>query len=252
VNQISVILTLWKRTHIQEQLEALRAQTLQPSEVWIYHCCNHIRLTREFFSRYPYVRYQHNSSDLGYFGRFSLGLYAKNPYLYILDDDVIPSSGWLERCVQLSQQHNAIISPSGRLIPKDDYTPEYLNQEGKLQGCFVGDGAATASNECQEDTFVDFGCSSWFIQTSWLNYFWSLKPYALGTGEDMHLSAACALKAGIRTLVPQQDGQHNSGNVKRIYGHDNLASWKQSSFIKERADVLHYLINECGWRPHRW
>ena len=230
----------------------MRAQTLQPSEVWIYHCCNHIRLTREFFSRYPYVRYQHNSSDLGYFGRFSLGLYAKNPYLYILDDDVIPSSGWLERCVQLSQQHNAIISPSGRLIPKDDYTPEYLNQEGKLQGCFVGDGAATASNECQEDTFVDFGCSSWFIQTSWLNYFWSLKPYALGTGEDMHLSAACALKAGIRTLVPQQDGQHNSGNVKRIYGHDNLASWKQSSFIKERADVLHYLINECGWRPHRW
>lgn len=251
MKQISVILTLWKRTHIQEQLEALSAQTLQPAEVWIYHCCNHVRLTNEFFKHYPYVQYQHNSSDLGYFGRFSLGMYAKSPYLCILDDDVIPSAGWLERCIQLSHQHNAIISPSGRLIPKNDYAPERLNGEGKLQRYFVGDAAATTSNECPQDTFVDFGCSSWFMQTDWLDYFWWLKPRALSMGEDMHLSAACMLKAGIRTMVPQQGGQV-SGNVKRAYGHDNLASWKQSDFIKKRTAALHYLIDECGWRPMLW
>lgn len=133
INNVTVILTIWKRDHLEEQMKALLGQTIKPSEICIYHCLDYISITKEFFQKYPMVKYQKNSHDFGYFGRFSLGLHATNKYLYILDDDVIPSPRWLETCLNLCEQHNAIISSSGRVILKKDYYPERIDSKRKVK-----------------------------------------------------------------------------------------------------------------------
>lgn len=35
-NEITAIVTVWKRTHLEEQLEALARQTTPPREIWVY------------------------------------------------------------------------------------------------------------------------------------------------------------------------------------------------------------------------
>jgi hypothetical protein len=251
--QVAVILTVWKRDHLREQIEALLQQSLPPSEIWIYHCCRHVRPALTETKQYPFIKYQFNSADLGYFGRFSLGLQVDTPYLLVMDDDVIPSSRWLEECRELCSQQNVIVSPAGRIIPRDNYSPEKISGKDHLARYFFGDGDnGSMANRCEANTIVDFGCNSWFIRTEWLQYFWSVKPYSRLTGEDIHLSASSLLLGGIRTLCPRQEENGLCGNRKKEYGFDQIASWRQPGFIPERKKILEGWIKEKGWRPLHW
>jgi len=250
---VTVILTMWKRKHIEEQLKALQLQTYKPDAIWIYHCCSFIKPKFKLIQKYDNVKYQYNSNNLGYFGRFSLGLHAKTPYLYIIDDDVIPSNNWIANCIDLCSSNNAIISSSGRIIPFNDYQPEVIKDNNYLSRFFVGDNDnESITNTCDRDTVIDFGCNSWFFKTEWLNYFWSINPYTFDTGEDIHLSASCLLKGGIATICPRQEESDLCGNLKKYYGFDNLASWRDGQFITKRENLLKYLIDECGWKPVKW
>lgn len=244
---------MWKRDHIAEQLKALQLQTHKPDAIWIYHCCDFIKSKLKLIKKYGNVEYQYNSNNLGYFGRFSLGLLAKTPYLYIIDDDVIPSHNWIANCIDLCSSNNAIISSSGRIIPANDYRPEVIKDDNYLSKYFVGDNDnESITNTCATDTLIDFGCNSWFFQTQWLNFFWSIKPYIFDTGEDIHLSASCLLKGGIVTISPQQEESGICGNLKKYYGFDNLASWRDKEFITKRENLLKYMIDGCGWKPLKW
>lgn len=250
---ITVILTSWKRDHLEDQIQALLAQTQPPDTIWIYHCRYFNEPAFELTNKYQQVKYQFNTDDLGYFGRFSLGLLAPTPYLLIIDDDVIPSPGWIEGCIRLCEENNAIISSAGRIIPENDYTPERVKDATHVKACFIGDNdSASATNLCPENTQVDYGCNSWLIKTAWLNYFWAIRPYTFETGEDIHLSASCYLQGGIKTICPQQKPGALCGNLQKNYGFDEFASWKEDGFIQKRELILKHWINERGWSPIHW
>jgi hypothetical protein len=247
---ITAILTVWKRDHLEEQINALLRQTLPPVKIWIYHCHDYIVPDDILVKKYPQIEYQHNTGDLGYFGRFSLGLHATSPFLFIMDDDVIPSSNWLEKCHQLCSAENAIIATAGRRLRVNDLMPERPEDRAS---CFFGDNDDGYSwNICKSDTIVDFGCNSWFIKTEWLHHFWSIKPHTFETGEDIHLSVSCLLRAGIKTICPAQNLQEACGNLKKGYGFDQYASWKDGQFITKREKIFKYWINEYGWQPVYW
>jgi hypothetical protein len=231
----------------------MSSQTQSPTKIWIYHCGDYVKPNFPL-ANVDSISCQHNSADLGYFGRFSLGLLIKTPYLFIVDDDVIPSGNWLEKCLELCNKYDAIISSAGRIIPVDDYRPENFKYPGYLLKHFYGDGEnpQLSSNQCNADTSVDFGCNSWFLKTAWLRYFWSVKPFSFNIGEDIHLSASCKTKGGIQTMCPKQDVTDVCGNLKRHYGNDYLASWRKDGFIPEREKVLRYWIDDCGWKPKQW
>ncbi len=253
MKDVTVILTIWKRDHVEEQIEILLAQTNPPVEIWIYHCCDYLKPNFKLTKHYSKVKYQFNSSDLGYFGRFSLGLHCKTPFLLIMDDDIIPTSNWIENSIKVCSKNNSIISSAGRIIPKDDYVPEIIKDENYLQKFFIGDGDNSINqNFCSKNTLIDFGCNSWFLKPDWLSYFWAIKPYSFETGEDIHLSATCSIGGGIKTLCPFQDGKENCGNLKKNYGFDQLASWKRPGFLDKRREILQYLIDTCGWKPLKW
>lgn len=250
---VTAILTVWKRNNLEEQIQALLVQTFPVDKIIVYHCGDFITPDFSLKDKYPNLHYQYNTGDLGYFGRFSTGLTAKSTHLYILDDDVIPSSRWIEYCLQLCESKTAIIASAGRIIPPDNYMPENISRMDYLTSYFIGDSTPNLNvNLCDEDTVVDYGCNSWFLKTSWLRYFWSAKPQTLDTGEDIHLSASCYLESGIQTICPKQDLMTVNGNLKKNYGFDDYASWKQQDFLIKREAVLREWIDVAGWKPRLW
>lgn len=250
---VTVILTIWKRDHIEEQLELLSQQTHQPSAIWIYQCGPYRPPPYTLVKKYKHISYQLNTQNLGYFGRFTLALHVDTPYTLIMDDDVVPSSNWIESSMDLCATNNSVIASSGRIVPPHDYNPEIVKSESYLQQYFKGDADNNRhANSCEENTRVDFGCNSWFFKAEWINHFWSVRPCTFDTGEDIHLSASCMRRGKIETICPAQNADAVCGNLKKHYGFDEMSSWKHPEFHKKRERVLRYWIDELGWKPLNW
>ncbi|HWB92057.1 MAG TPA: hypothetical protein VG605_09400 [Puia sp.] len=249
---ITAILTVWKREHLSEQLRVLGQQSHPPEHIWVYHCGSHQPPDYSLLDHYPNLYYQYNTSDLGYFGRFNLALFAKTDYIFIMDDDVVPSAHWLEKGMQLCSAHQSIVSPAGRIIPPGSFRPEEIRDPRHVQTFYIGDGDAARFNRCFADSFVDYGCNSWLLKAEWMTYFWSIKPYTLETGEDIHLSAAAFMQGGVRTICPRQEEFGLCGNLKKAYGLDEHASWRRPDFADKREKIFTYWIKEKGWKPVYW
>lgn len=246
---VTVILTVWKRNHIIEQLEALARQTVKPDQVWIYQCGNFV--DTQSIPRYNFrVELIKSTVNLKYFGRFMLAGFVPTKYVWILDDDVIPGSQWLANSRTVCENESAIVSCTGRIIPKGDYLPERMSN---ISDYFFGDVLQKeVYNTCLQDTIVDFGCNSWFYQSKWTHAFWQTPPCTLETAEDIHLSASCKITLGISTIVLKQEDITTSGNTKIKYGRDEFASWLKPGFQQSRENTLRYLINDKKWRPLQW
>jgi hypothetical protein len=249
---VTVILTVWKRSHLEAQIEALLAQSTVPAHIWVLHYADHVAVT-ECLSKYPAVQYIHSSMNLKYYGRFTLALHPTTRYTWVLDDDIIPSPQWIETCIGACEKYNAIVCSNGRIVPPDDYYPEVPKTGNYLDQYFIGDSKTMhAVNACPEDTLVDYGCSSFFFKTEWTKYFWGVWPCTRQTGEDIHLSASCKIMAGISTVIPRQTSAADSGNVNPAFSCDEHASWRKQEFYAQRAAVFRYFIEEKNWVPRLW
>ena len=247
---VTVVLTVWKRNNLAEQLDALLNQTQRPGHIWVCQDERHINIDR-IKKRFPYVEFINSTVNFKYFGRFALAQFAQTDYVWILDDDVIPSTTWLARARTRCASANAIISSAGRIIPAGDYWPEKM---ANVQNYFFGDvpDSYISHNVCAEETVVDFGCNGWLLKTDWLKTFWQTPPCTLDIAEDIHLSAACMTAQSIPTLVLSQTDEQDTGNLKVAYGRDAFASWTKPGFLDSRANVIRYWVEEQSWRPMQW
>lgn len=76
---LTVILTVWKRNHLDEQIQCLLKQTVRIANIWLLQCGDYVQV-EEILARYPAITYVHSGIDLKYFGRFSLALHASSLY----------------------------------------------------------------------------------------------------------------------------------------------------------------------------
>ena len=249
IGDVVVILTVWKRNYLEEQIKALTSQSIKPANIWVIKYENHLN-TKLVLAKYPGVKLIDSSINLKYFGRFSIAQFVNTKYVWILDDDVIPGEKWIEKCLNLSSIGNYIISCAGRRIPKNTY---FLGTRNEMHKHYFGDITPGYNYHfCKENTLVDFGCNGWFFQTEWIRTFWQVPPLTLEMSEDMHLSAICKLKLGVQTIVLGQLDEGGTGNLKIAYGRDQFASWTKPGFYEKRENVLNYLIDDLGWRPILW
>lgn len=248
INGVTVILNIWKRDYIDEQIKALLKQTKMPFEIWIFQCKDYIN-TKNVSKQYPFLHFINSTVNFKYFGRFSIAQFVKSKYIYMMDDDVVPSENWLSKCQTLCDQKNAIISSAGRIIPKFDLNIEKGNNFSWM--CF-GDTTSHPFNFCPNDIEVDFGCNSWFFKKERLNNFMKIPPSTFDTGEDIHLSASNKIFNEIPTIVPVQLDETCNGNLKKCYGYDSVASWKVSGTLNKRIKVVNHLIEQHGWQPLLW
>ena len=235
--QITVILTVWKRKHLLEQLEALLSQTLQPAVIWVQQtlyfvdACDTIAKYRD---KIKYTLYKENK---GVFGRFESVTEITTDYVLIIDDDIIPGTGFLENALTTSKKYNSIVSPHGRIISCDNNLPSQ----------YIGDGYHLSHSFCEKDTEVDFGNNSWFFKTEWIYYFLKTSALYRNNGEDIHLSASCKLGGGIRTFIPQQLTTFEAGNLRRSYSMDEHALHSKQGFNQERSKIV-AMFRNSGWK----
>lgn len=254
IADVTIVLNIWKRNHISEQINSLLSQTILPREIWIIHYEDNVIIKNvvEFYKQYfQNIIIIKSDKNLKYFGRFSLAINITTNFSWLIDDDVIPGNKWMENCVNKCESLNSVIASTGRIIPKNNFQPEKYRDVDRNK-YFVGDMNFLFKNFCEKDTIVDYGCNSYFFKTKWLKAYWSIWPATFLTGEDIHLSATCKYVLGIDTYVIEQSDIASSGNTKKAYGNDDTATWKMSDFISLRETVLKYHILEKQWKPHLW
>ncbi len=250
---VTIVLNIWKRNYIKEQMIALLSQIVLPKEIWVLHYENYVEI-QEYINEvrkvFPNIFLFISDKNLMFFGRHSIAISANTKFIWVLDDDVIPGVKWLNNCVKKCDFLNAIITCSGRIIQENTFRPESFLSSKAYIGDFSNKGSPI--NLCSKDTMVDYGCNSYFFKKEWISAFWNIWPITFLTGDDIHLSAALKIKLNIATVVLKQTDESNSGNLKRKYGVDDVASWRTPGFMNTREEVFQYHILRNNWIPLLW
>lgn len=231
--QISVILTAWKRSSIEEQLQRILSQTVADAvDVYVWQNDSHIDIT-DLKKKYPF-EHIHSSKNFKFHGRFALPLLLNTEYTVILDDDTLPNSHWLDKCVRLCCEHECIVGGNGRVI------------HPQFHAC--GDMYEMSVDDPQKDTEVDYVGHCWFFKTDWVRAFWMQRQPTFETGEDISFCAALKLAAGIRSVVSGKENVNEIGDSNRHkYGTDANSSYSDASATIRRSLVIPYWRN-LGWK----
>lgn len=236
---IAVIMTIYKRHRYNEQLFSILNQKILPKEIFVWQNENHVEfipdniIVEKFKNLNISINHIHSKNkNFKFHGRFTLPLLFDNKYIAILDDDTIPGHLWFEKCLNLCNKNNAIITANGR---KWDFKKEKQ----------IGFEAPV-----QKDMHVDFGGHCWFFKREHIHYMWREKAPTFENGEDMHISASAKIHGNVITIMPQQIKPDRSdwGDKSPELGWDEHASWRKPNHGKERDNLFKYWI-EKGWKP---
>lgn len=229
---ITTVLQIYKRKeYLQEQLEAIKNQTVKSDKIIIVHNEGDVDF------EYPdNVQLIYANPNMKFHLRFAIGLLANTEYVSFLDDDTIPQPGWYQNCIDTIKRHDCLCVTNGRtFIPP--------NKWGAPGWCFP----------CDKEVLTDFGGHAWFLRRANLKYMWQDKIHEYENGEDIMLSANLQIYGNIPTYVPPHPVDNISiwgANPKTSmkYGSDKVAHWlTEPTHIKKRSDLI-CKYTESGWK----
>lgn len=240
-NEITVILTVWKRNNLLQQISQLVNQTKKPNQIWIYQNESHldIEIPQQIKNQYNISVIQSRDINFKFHGRFVLPLLCDTEYVAIFDDDTVPGIRWLENCLDTSKRNNCIVGANGRTM-KPGF--ESSNEQHMIA---LGDG-----KPIEEETQVDFVGHCWFLKSEWCRNLWKDRPFSWDNGEDIHLAASCQIYENIKCFVPKMplDDRELWGDLQPHLGADEHASWKKGTHANLRSDIVRYWCDK-GWKP---
>jgi hypothetical protein len=229
MSELTIILTVFKRSSCEEQLERLKIQTLEHNVI-IYQNETHVDISR-LRNKYSFKHIHSLDINFKFYGRFALPLLLDTEYCCILDDDLLPNPDWLMATKFACQNFNAIIGSNGRIL---------LNHSLEHQKCI---------DLPQKNVLVDYVGHSWFFRTEWIKNLWTHSIPTFENGEDISFCAANNL-AGINSMVISCENERQIGDSNRFkYGTDsNSFSQNNPYHNMEREQVVQYWLNK-GWEP---
>tara|TARA_Y100000385_G_scaffold224978_1_gene235305 strand:+ start:752 stop:1483 length:732 start_codon:yes stop_codon:yes gene_type:complete len=234
MSDIAVILTVWKRNNLSEQLQRIIRQTEKPSRIIIFQNENHltIDIPEDVKTKHNVQVIQSKDFNFKFHGRFTIPLILDSEYCAIFDDDTMPNKNWLKNCLETSKRLNCIVGANGRNLSKEG---RYL--------CF-GDGAAV-----EQETKVDFVGHCWFFKTEWIRNMWRDKHFSYENGEDIHLAASCKVHQNIDCYVPRMPTKDEScwGDTQGWLGMDEHASYKKNEHQETRHSIITSWVKK-GWK----
>lgn len=213
MSEITAILNFYKRPHVlQEQVNAIKNQTIPPKEIFIWH--NHAEGYEipESVKNDKSLTIIDSSKNFGVWARFSIGLIANTEYVCIFDDDTIPGRKWFENCVNSIKQVNGLLGTIGLTYWS---STNYWNHRR------VG-----WDNHIDHIQQVDFVGHAWFLKREWLPELFKIVPdynKMFIAGEDMGLSWALQ-QIGINTYVPP-----HPNNDREMFGSNQDLAMKYGS-----------------------
>ena len=213
--KIGVIITVWKRQHLEKQLIQLSNQTIKPDYIVVFQNENHINVV-DIVKKYKVI---HVKSDYNtkFFGRFSYFFNLPVDICVAMDDDIIPGINCIKNYVEQCIKHNAIIGGNGRYSHNNpNNRPARMKDVGKRTNVLK----------------VDFVGHLWCFKKDWLYYMFSAKPYTYETGEDMHFCFTCKLYGNISCYVGAQINKEDECDIT----NNSLADDQHSSFKISEKD----------------
>lgn len=251
---VSVVLNGFRRPgNLDEQVAALRAQSVPPSEILVwYNSPGEGRVVNVGLGGSLPVAY--SSVNFGVWARFFFALNARSPFVCVFDDDTIPGRRWLENCLSTMESHEGLLGTIGLRYdnppPPEESTYFGYRRFGWSKN-FSNDDVSL-DNEVVE---VDFVGHAWFFRREWLEFFVRDLPdfekFAF-CGEDMHFSFMLQKYAGIKTFVPPhpRGDMELWGSIKgREYGDSPESLWLSNpSNFRGRMDEFFRLQRLAGWR----
>lgn len=225
-NKLLVVLTQYKRNHLEKQLQQINNQTIKPDYLVVFQNENHIDISH-LKEKYNFI---HIKSDYNtkYFGRFASCFTFPVDICMVLDDDIIPGNNclknYMEQCIDL----NSIIGGNGRFG---------INNTSVDKTKQPRDSVLTETS-----TLVDFVGHLWCFKKEWLHYMFSIKPFTYDTGEDMHLCFSSKVLGNIKSYIAKQSTPNDNCDITR----NSLAGDEHASFRitnpELRKDVEKYFI----------
>ena len=104
-DSITVVLNAYRRPYnLKMQIEAIRAQTTKPAQIWLWVNAHEDNEGFDFKSL-DIDRIFHNDYNWKFYGRFAAALLADTEYIAIFDDDTVPGARWFENCVSTMETH---------------------------------------------------------------------------------------------------------------------------------------------------
>lgn len=227
MSDISVILTVWKRDNLEKQLEAIKNQTENVVDVYVYQNESWIDVSK-LKSKYNFTHI-HSDKNFKFHGRFTIPLLLDTKYTAIFDDDTIPANNWLTHCKKLCDSRNCIVGAN------------YRNYNGNGGGLCDG----KYNNEPIKGDIVGH---CWFFKTEWIHYMWREKAYTFENGEDLHFCASCKIHGDIDSYLPTQtiNERNNWGDTTPVLGSDEHSTWKTPTHNSIRKELYEY------WQKKGW
>lgn len=237
--EVTVILTRYKRgEYLQAQIDALRAQTHPPAEIWLWS--NHAGDRPADDVSGQLDRVVLSDSNFSFWGRFALGHLARTPYVAFFDDDILPQPAWLQNCLeQYERGVEGILGGSGVILPR---------QGGYSSTHKVG----WNGHHHDSLTPVDLVGHAWFLKREYLRFMWAEPPPSWENGEDIHLSAMAFKHGGLGTWVPPHPESAPERwscrpDFGKSVGRTSNATFKSQAHHSARDRVVdHHRAN--GWQ----
>jgi hypothetical protein len=224
--------------YLQEQIQAIREQTVQPEQIWVW--VNHHPDNDGFdFESLNVDRIIHNNYNWKFYGRFSAALLAQTKFVALFDDDTIPGSEWFENCLTTYQSHPGILGGVGVQLKEERY---------------YGHHRVGWSNPNEEVEEVDLVGHAWFLPRTSVVDLWREVPYCWDNGEDIQLSYLAQKYSQTKTYVPphpRTNPQMFSSTKGMEYGVDSKATSSPANhqvFYTERDNCVRNAIAN-GWTP---
>lgn len=234
---ITVILNCYKRPeYMEEQIKALRAQTVPPTEIWVWtNAADGVDNDWAF----DVDKIVHSGHNFKYHGRFALGLLAQTKYVAFFDDDTIPGDMWFENCLNTMKETPGILGGAGCILHSRLY------HQHQRMGWPVQNPVTMQ---------VDLVGHAWFLSRENLNYMWYETPISFENGEDIQLSYHAKKHGDVNTYCPPHpsDNLRMHSSLKAVeYGNDNKASSNGSlmpiaDFYNQRDMCISHGISN-GW-----
>lgn len=226
--KLLVVLTQYKRSNLEKQLQQLDKQTIKPDYLVVFQNENHVDITH-LKNKYQFI---HAKSDYNtkYFGRFAYCLTFPVDICCVFDDDIIPGNNCLKNYIDQCINLNAIIGGNGRYginNPRRNTLPR-LHDVGIRK----------------ETNLVDFVGHLWCFKKEWLYYMFSIKPFTYDTGEDMHLCFSAKVLGNINSYSALQNTTDDFSDItNNSLAADEHASWRTAS-SELRSEVEKYFIEK--------
>jgi len=208
--KIAVILTQYKRSHLEKQLISLSRQTLCANEIVVFQNESHIDV-KHLQGKYGF-KHIHSDINTKYYGRFAFGFSLDADIIIIMDDDIIPGKNFIKNFVDQCLELNGIIGGNGRIA---------VSNENK--GLIQPNDIAFTTTPCK----VDFVGHVWCFKKEWLHYMFAIPPFTYNTGEDMHLCFSSKLLGGINSYMGMQKClDDHCDTARNNLATDNFSSYK--------------------------